>query len=575
MSVCKEVPSVRAKSAGWKLLAVGAGLLFFAAACGSSKSSSGGSGPVGTAPSQGRTTTTQASPPSQSKGKNVLVDGQNFGQGDPDFIDPGLADTLQGAQIPKLVYVGLTDSESRTGKTIPRMATSWTAEQNGKVWVFHIRPGVRFSDGTPVLPHNFKQGWERACNPSAGSQTCSFMYQIQGGQDVAQGKAKAMSGLVADDRAMTLTVTLTEPFANFPTVVQHVVFSPVPDSAMRKPVKTYDDAAMIGNGPFMMKGPWKHGQEIDLVANPSYSPQLGPQPKIHEVDFKISSDVNSAYNAFKAGQFDTAVIPPGTYPEALKFPHDINPNLGVYYFAIGQDVPFLGGQKNLKLREAISLAINRTQIDNTIWDGTRPLATSFTPKGVPGAAANLCSFCSYDKSQAKKLYSDWKNAGNKLPHPIEVQVNANAGHDDLALIIVQNLNDVGIPAKKVDVSSQTWTQIFGQQKQGCQICRAGWIWDYPDLDDGLYPNFSTGGLGENNFSKFNDPKFDQLISQARSTLDATARYKLYNQAEKLVLDDAAMVPIVWYNNQVVYNSRIHNFRGSLLQFYNYDTASVS
>jgi ABC-type transport system substrate-binding protein len=504
---------------------------------------------------------------------DTLVDLQNFSAGEPDHIDPATADTLQGAQIPVLLYDGLTDTDY-DGKVIPKVAESWTVSDDAKTFVFTLKKGQTFANGEAITPTTFKKSWERALNPKLASAVAYHMFPIVGAQEMVDGKATELKGVTADDAANTLTVNLTGPFADYAAVVSHPVFSPVPKEAYEaKDLTKWEQGPMIGNGPYTMTEAWKHNEEVNLVRNDNYT--SGDKAKIQNLNFVISKDQDAAHNAFLAGKGDTSYIPSGQFTEATKkFKSVTDLYDGVYKFEIGQDNPCLGGPNNLKLRQAISLAIDRDRINKQVYNDSRLTASGLTPPGVDGFKSGLCETCKYDPKRAKELVKEWKAAGGHLNEPIKIGTNTGAGHEPVVSIMVENLKAIGIPAKLDGLNPDTWTDDLRKAK-GCQLCRSGWVWDYPIYDNVLSSQYLSAGIGSDNWARFDSKEFDKAIADARATTDAAERQNKYRQAEKMLMDNAISIPLNWYRGNVVYDNRVQGLRISPLSFFSYEEASLT
>jgi len=545
-------------------------LTLLLAACGgdtsstSPQSGSGGSGGGAGEPVKGGT----------------LIDFQNFSIGPQDHLDPAQASVLQGAQISTLLYDGLTEydfTNREEPKVKPAVAESYTSNDTSTEWKFTLRKNVTYSDGTPVKASDFKYAWEQVLNPDLASEIAYIVEPIKGAKAVEKGEAKELSGVVADDAAGTLTVTLEEPFAEFDGVLSHPVFSPKPKDAFSKLEKAADweKQLMIGNGPFKMTKPWSsEDQELVLERNDKYWGGLdNHQAYLDKIVFKVSKDVNSAYTDFEAGNGQTGFIPPGKFKEASdKYPHATEPNLGAYFFSFNMENPQVGGAKNLKLRQAISMGIDRTAINDAVYDGSRRLPSGLTPPGLPGFEKGLCGqYCpaTAQVDQAKKLFEEWKSAGNSLSEPIKLNFNAGAGHEDVVNIMIANLKEVGIEAVGDPRDSKTY--FSAMRKGDCYVCRAGWIWDYPIYDNGVNAEMKSSSIDGDNLARLNDPALDKDIEDARATKDPDKRAKLYQSAEKRGLDNMAVMPVNWYAGQIVYTDKVANLVETPLQFVLYDS----
>ncbi|MDP8987926.1 MAG: ABC transporter substrate-binding protein [Actinomycetota bacterium] len=549
-----------------RLIALLVGLALVAAACG------GDNGGDGATPEQpDEPTPTEEGEPVVG---GTLVDLQNFSAGNPEHIDPGLSAVLQGAQVTQLVFDGLTENDYETGELRPMVAESWESNDEGDEWTFTIREGVTFHNGDPVLPSDFKFAWERVVDPEFASELAYHLDPIVGSDAVAAGEATELEGVVADDEAMTLTVSLQFPYSTFPVSVSHSVFSPVP----REVVEALDDQSqwerqvMIGNGPFQMSEPWADDRYIRLERYDDYWGGLnGHAAYLDAVEFRISSDLDSAFQAFEAGQGDTGYIPPGRFEEVLaRFPENnaTDETLGVYYFGFNMDDPVVGGEDNLALRQAIALAIDKQAIVDTVYGGSRTVATGWTPPGMPGyeeGSSEIAGAAERDLDRARELLEDW---GGEVTEPIQLNFNAGAGHEPVAQIIQANLEEIGIPST---LDGRDSTTYFSQMREGeGQFFRVGWIWDYVAYDNGLYPLFHTDSIGGDNLMQYSNPEVDELIGEARATLDEDEANELYREAEEEILEDVAVVPLNWYTGSIVYDEAVRNFIQSPLQFVAYD-----
>lgn len=540
-----------------KLLALLCALMLLAAACGSDK----------------KKTSTGASSSKRAAGNSdTLVDLQNFAGGEPNHIDPALADTQQGAQVPEQMYQRLTDTDV-DGKVVAAAAEDgWKVNDDATQFTFTLKKGLKFSNGESVTPTSFKKAWERALNPALASTLTYHLDPIKGAKDIEDGKTKDLVGVVADDAAGTLTVTLDKPFADFAAVVSHTVFSPLPKVALdAADPKQWEQGVMIGNGWYTMAKPWEHNKEVDLVLNDKFAG--GTKAKIKNIQFVISKDEDSQYSAFRSGKGDTALIPPGKFKDATqRYPKNLTePVLTVYKFEFGQDDPNLGGDKNEKLRQAISVAIDRDRINQQVYNGSRVSATGLTPPGVPGYQKGLCTYCKYDVAQAKKLMTEWGGDASKLD--IKIGTNSGSGHEPVVAIIVENLKAIGINASLDPLNPDTWTDDL-RKPGGCHLCRSSWSWDYPVYDNVLSAQYLSSGIGADNWARFNSPEFDKMIEDARATKDESAREAKYRDAEKLLLDKAILVPINWYRGNVLEADRVDGLKMTPLNFVTYQTATL-
>jgi oligopeptide transport system substrate-binding protein len=470
-----------------------------------------------------------------------------FAAGEPDFIDPALTSTLVGANVATMLFDGLTDTDAN-GKLVPAVASKWKSPDKGKTWVFTLKKGLKFSNGEAVLPSSFVNGWKRSMDPKIASEVSYHGDFIKGMNAYSTGKgAWPSSSVVADDAAMTLTVVMDNPTADWPSIVGHSVFSPIPTSMIGASSKVEEDGTkLVGNGPYKLESAIvkRAGGQVVLVPNPNYG---GTAPKLSKVTFKISSDTNAAYNSFASGQCDDGPIPGGRYTELLgKWgSKGVKGTLGTDYWGFNWEDPVVGGVKNKYLRSAIAKAIDKKQISDVIYQGVRKPASGLLPPGLPGYKAGQALTATRDLAGAIADYKRWQDLGNKpITTPIRLSYNDGAGWDKVASIIVANLKEAGIPAK-LDPFPADGTYFSKMRKGQGQIIRAGWFADYPIADNFLYPLLDSASIDGDNLERYNSAAFDALISSARSSTNPAFSQAQYQRAEAYALrTDVVIVPTV-------------------------------
>jgi ABC-type transport system substrate-binding protein len=534
------------------------GLTLFAAACGDD-------GDDGAADSQ-RSGRKEGGTAATGEGlpQDTLIDYQSLSAGDPDHIDPATASTRQATQVTELIYDGLTEVNSQD-ELVAAVAEKWEANDDATVWTFTLRDDVTFSNGDPVTPTDFKRSWERVLSPDLASPIAYFLLPIRGATDVSDGVTTELTGVVPDDEANTLQVTLTDSISDWPDFVSHPIFSPVPREAYEaEDLTEWERGVMIGNGPYKMAAPWERNVEINLETNEDF---YGEQASIPKISFKISRNVSGSYEAFESGRGDTGAIPPGQFAAATEaYNNNADGVLGVFFFSLGWDHADVGGPENIVVRRAISLAIDRDRINDQVYGGSRRIATGFTPPGIPGYQEELCEFCRYDPDEAARLVEEWGKADSM--EPLKINFDQGGGHEEVINIVEENLEAVGLKVEQDARDAQTYyddTLPAG----GCGLCRGGWIWDWISYYSGLVPNFATSSIDGDNLGRTSIPEFDDKVAEASRELDEDAAAELWAEAERILFEQMAVVPITWYNNQTVYSDRVRNFEQNALQSINY------
>lgn len=501
----------------------------------------------------------------------------SFYMGEPAYIDPYNTQESEGTQVEQTLFDSLTRVDPLDAKKlVPSAADSWAPNADATVWTFKLNKDAKFSDGSPVTAKDFVYSWTRTCDPNtvntltkkADPSVISYHLAFVKGYDELQGgKAKDLVGVKAVDD-YTFEVTLTKPFADFAFVVAHPALAPVPQKFVEAGVDAsgttvaYGDMP-IGNGPFKMAEPWKHNQFINVVASENYA---GTKPNIDGVTFKIYKDVEAAYTDFVAGNLDFTQIGEGKIKAAqaqygtTDNGYTVNPGkqsaLGaenaVYYLICNTtDAQF----KNPLIRKAVSLAINRQAICDTVYEGTREPADNIIPPGIAGYEKGVWADTKYDVEGAKKALADAGFPEGKGFPAIKLSFNSGGGHEKVMELVQSDLKKIGVTAT---FNSSDFPVYLKQLDAGkFQIGRLGWIADYPIADNFLYPLFQSKA-GDNK-SKYSNPAIDTALEAARKITDDAARIAAYQAIDKTVAADNPVLPLVFYKHHHIGSKRLHDF----------------
>ena len=498
-------------------------------------------------------------------------------------FDPGAVQTLNEFQITQAIFDGLTDfdfSEKCQPELKGDLAESWEVNDDATQYTFTLKEGITYSNGTEIKASDFKAAWERAGSAELASAYGYLVNSIEGGEALQAGEADTLSGVTADDEAGILTIDLASPNAEFASILVHPFFSPAEPADLEKIGNTTgwgDLGLTVGAGPFMLE---KADEiEVVLVPNPEWDGNVygDTEVKLESIVFKMTDSVETAFQTFEAGEGDSAPIPSGKYQDAMAaYPKNTvdNPLMGVYYFDFGADDPQVGGEENLKLRQAIALAIDRQELNDKVYEGTRDDATGIVPPGIPGYKADICDYCEYDPERAKELFAEWEADGGELTSPIRIDFNEGGSHGDVAAIIQANLKDnLGIETELAGVAEDYFKVVA--EPGGCQLCRAGWYADYPTYGNFMVDLFSAASIGGNNFGRFDNPEFEDLIAKAQAETDDAARAELYNQAEAILLNEQThAVALNFYAGNQVFRDRVHNYDYGPLGFVIWERMAV-
>ncbi|MDD5621688.1 MAG: peptide ABC transporter substrate-binding protein [Actinomycetota bacterium] len=483
---------------------------------------------------------------------------------EPVSLDPPNAYESEGIQVIRQCWDGLIDWDPETYEPIPELAESWDISDDGLVYTFNLRKGVKFHSGRELVAEDFVYSWSRVANAETASYLAYHLLPILGYDECQAGTATVLEGVKALDD-YTLEVTLKEPYADFLTTLGHDVFYPVAKEDIEEWGDEYTEH-INGVGPFKFVK-WEHDQYIDLVRNEDY---WGEKAKLESVRYVIIADEDTAFLEFKAGNLEYTEIPVGKIQTTLEDPElkdnaIIKPFWGLYYYGFNLNAePFAD---NKALREAISYAIDRQNICDVISEGVPTPATGFVPPGIPGFKENASDYVYNVELAKQKLADAGYPDGEGLP-TLEFGFNTGAGHEQVAEAIQSDLNEIGI---NVNITGYEWGTMLEKAQAGeIVFYRLGWIADYPTMDNFLFPLFYSGS--SDNYGQYNNPAVDALLLEARSTLDEDERIAKYREVEKLILDDAAFANIYWYGTRRITQPYVKGF--FLNNMENYDLSKV-
>ena len=487
----------------------------------------------------------------------------------PVAIEPFGAEENQGVEVMSNTFDPLCTYDWNESKIVPLAAESYEANDDATQFTFHLRKDGKFHNGDPVTSKDFKYAWERLCKHDFKPAPSSIGYklsQVKGADEMMAGTATELDVECPDD--YTLVVNLKAPFADFPSIVAEVALAPVPAGS----TDTEEDfqkfrVAPIGNGPFQMDGEWVDGQYINLKPFADY---WGAKPNIDGVNFAIYKDEDTAWTEFTAGNLDWTAIPSGQfqvalqqYGEADNDGYTANPGKQVFsgeecsiYYLLCNNTDDV--MSNPDVRKAISCAINRQAICDSVLQNTRTPAANMLVPGVPGYEEGAWDNCPAegDKDKAGEYFD---KAGYPLKDGsrglnLTLSCNSGAGHEDIMAMIQADLAQVGVTAS---IQGQEWAAYVDTvQAKQYQIGRMGWVIQVPYADGILQPLFYTGS-GDNNFAYTNE-KFDKAIDDARSIVDDDERIKAYQDANKIVAEDFPVIPMFFYRHTYIASKRMHN-----------------
>ena len=509
---------------------------------------------------------------------------------DVETIDPALNQSADGANYITMISDNLLRID-KDGKIAPSMAEKYEVSDDGLTWTFHLRDGLKWSDGSDFTANDFVYSWQRMVDPEVAAPYAETMLGMVEGYKDAIGNPDADGNTTTtpdrtklkveapDDK--TFVVHMSHPTPYFDRLATFAALSPVkkdvveanPDGWSLDP-KTY-----VSTGPFKLTE-WKQGSHILVTKNENYWNK--DAVKLDGIKCLLMQDQNAAFSAYESG--DALMIKDYPVQEVTtiqKRPdYKSSPKLGISYIDVNND---LDEFKDPKVREALSLALDRKYMADTITAGINSPAKGFIPDGVVDWDGSAWADNITDKSvyydndnfdanlaKAKELL---KEAGHEngagLPD-IVYSTNDQAYHKKIAEYLQQAWGELGL---KVDVNIVEWKSFTPQRRAGnYQVARDGWVMDYNDPSNIL--ELALTGNGNNN-SKYSNPEFDALMGKAATEKDPQTRFGYLHQAEDVIMKDTAMVPLLYYNDFYLQSDKITGSWHSPDGFWHFEYADLA
>ncbi|HWI52658.1 MAG TPA: ABC transporter substrate-binding protein [Symbiobacteriaceae bacterium] len=477
------------------------------------------------------------------------------------LTDPGTADgqmTTEEYLMPLNIFDRLVEVET-TGpgqsKLVPGLAEKWDVTPDGKTYTFFLRKGVKFHNGDELTADDVLYTFDRMLNPKTKALNTDFLDMIEGASDRMDGKADSTKGLKVVDKN-TIQITLSTPFAPFLAGLA----TPGVGIYSKKATEAAGDKFgqnPVGTGPFKLKK-WDYNSQLVLEAFPDY---FRGKAGIDQIIAKVIPSADTQRMEFEAGTLDVFDLDNARtqityFKNSDKWKNQIvsGPRVGTYYYAMNQVVKPLD---NIKIRQAIQYGINRELLLEKFYYNTGVPAKGVLAPGLAGYNAGLPGF-PYDKAKAAQLVKD---SGVANPTIDVWQVTDSPDTLKINEAVQAMLGEIGIKLNIKQVDSATWSAT---RKTGNQMAmyHSNWSADFNDPDNFLYTFFAPKNSVARSWNEKNQKVFD-ILEQCRTITNMEQRYKLYQDAEKMIVyDDAAYVPLFHLQHLFVVAPKVKNFKVS-------------
>lgn len=463
---------------------------------------------------------------------------------EPASLDPHKVESDVEFNLISDFFDGLV-SVRNDGSIEPRLAEKWE-EKDSTVWTFHLRPGIKWSNGQPITAQDVVWSWQRLANPKTASPYASYLgnMHIENAADIAQGTkpADALGVKALDDS--TLQITLTQPTAAFLSMLAHPSLVPLDKAIIEQYGEKWTQPdRFVSSGAYTPKQ-WVVNEKIVAQRNPQYWDN--DHTVINKVTYLPISSETADINRYKAGEIDIVYTLPQTLFASLKksIPDQVHviPKLATYYFQFNTTkAPF----NDARVRRALNMALDKNIIaDKILGQGQIP-AWVISQKKIGGVELHSPDYASWDHgkrvAEAKKLLEE---AGYNAAHPLTFNLlyNTSENHKRIAIAVSSMWSkNLGVEAK---LQNQEWKTMLDSMHSGnFDAVRYAWIADYDDAATFLN-NFRTGD--SENTTQYTNVVFDEALKNAAKADNVAQRGKYYQQAENQLAQDVPAIPVYHY-----------------------------
>lgn len=485
---------------------------------------------------------------------------------DPITLDPAISGDATSHEYVVQLFSGLVYLDDNL-TPVPDIAQRWDISRDGRTYTFYLRRDVKFQSGQPVKAGDFKYSWERAADPATGSATVeTYLGDIVGVKEMLAGKTAEISGVrVIDD--YTLQVTIDAPAAYFLAKLTYPTAFVVNGANMKSGSKWWRQPD--GTGPFKLTQ-WQTNSRLVLERNELY---YGRMADLGSVVFQLYSGV--PMNLYETGKIDVTGVSfsyidlvtdkGGPFYQELA----VVPELSFYYIGFDTTKPPFD---DVNIRRAFSQAIDKDKMVSLVFRDMTHRADGILPPGMPGYNSNLAGL-SFDVNGAKQSIKESRYGDVKNLPPITITVSGQGGATsrDLEANIYQWRQNLGVEVEVRQLETERF--IYNLKDERDEMFVMGWIADYPHPQDFLDVLFHSGV--QYNYGGYSNPVVDALLEKARAQPDVNLSLALYQQAEKKLVEDAAMIPLWFGKNYILVKPYVKGYKLNPLGYARLNLVSVA
>lgn len=472
---------------------------------------------------------------------------------EPTSLDPPVGFDQVSYDILNNLMEGLTRLDENH-QPIPAAAKEWKISDDKKTYTFYLREDAKWSNGDPLTAADFEFAWKRLSDPLTASDAAFLANVIVGAEafNAGTGSRDDMKVTALDEK--TLEVQLNQPTSWFLLMISNPAFFPVHKATVESnPDWAKDASTVLSNGPFKI-GEWVHDSHLTMVKNEHYWD--AGVVKLDQVVWKMIDDSNTAYQMFQTGDLHTTVVPPDLSEQLFAEGKVIvSDGAGTEFYRFNTTMePFT----NKNIRKAFSLAIDRQKIVDFVTKQKQKIATGYVsysfiePDGrdFRDVGGELVKF---DPEEAKRLLAlGMQEEGYTTLPEVTLSYSTGGVREKVAQVMQEMLKEnLGVETKLAAMEGKAFTAA--QRSLELQFSRSSFL---PDFGDPI--NFLDGFLSDNSFNRtgWKNEQFDTLIKNAYAEPDDVKRHQMLHEAEEILLDEAPILPLYFYNSAYLQSDKV-------------------
>ena len=480
----------------------------------------------------------------------------------PETLDQHKTSTVAEANILRDLYEGLVVYD-RNAEVIPGVAESWEISEDGTTYTFTLRETARWSNGDPVTAEDFVYSFRRIMTPETGAKYANILYPIANAEAINKGEmAPEEMGVRAIDEN-TLEITLAQPTPYFLELLTHQTGLPVHPASVEEHGSDFvRPGNMVSNGAFTLEENILNDR-IVLAKNENFHDAANVA--LAQVNYLPFEDRATCVRAWEAGEVHSCSDLPAEDIERLQAEHGeavrVAPYLGTDYYALNHDHEVLGDPR---VRQALSMVIDREFLASEIFQGTMVPAESFVPPGIGnyGGSPDVDYFDASMLDREDQAIALMEEAGYGPDNPVtlELAYNTSENHKNAATAIADMWSILGVNLEyNVRDASAHYSHL--RDKGDFDVARAGWIGDYSDPQNFLFMVESDNdGF---NYANYDNAEYDALMDEAAATADLEARAEILQRAEAMFMEDLPFIPLLYYSSRSLVSSDLQGWEDNI------------